>query len=282
MKIGYGSYGMPDVPIWDALPRLAEIGYEAVEICAADRWPTAPGKLAAGDRVRLRSLFRELGLELPAVMLFLNLLEPAPDALERQEALFREACALARDLSPQADDRGPVIVSTLGHCALEWDEALALLVQRAVRFGGLAEAEGCRLALEPHVGSLLDRPERVVWLMERVHLPSLAINFDISHFAAAGCPRSETIRTLAPYAIHTHVKDARMVDGKVQFLLPGVSEFDYAAYFREMAEAGWTGCITVEVSAQIFNRPDYDPWVAARFSYEAMRRARQAGLDGSH
>jgi sugar phosphate isomerase/epimerase len=115
--------------------------------------------------------------------------------------------------------------------------------------------------------------------MEQVHSPSLGINFDISHFAVAGCPRAETIRSLVPYAFHTHVKDGRMVDDKVQFLLPGEGDFDYAAYFREMAEAGWTGCVTVEVSAQIFKQPGYDPWSSARFSLQALGEARtRSGL----
>src|SRR5262249_9835817 len=159
------------------------------------------------------------------------------------ERLFRDACALGRDLAPGTR---PIVVSTLGSCPLSWEAALPLVIERAAWFGEQAAREGCRLALEPHVNALLDRPERVTSLMERVHSPSLGINFDISHFAVAGFPRAETIRALAPYAFSTHVKDGRMVDGKVQFLLPGEGEFDYEAYFREMAAAGWTGPITVE------------------------------------
>jgi sugar phosphate isomerase/epimerase len=279
MTIGYGTYGMPEVAVWEALPRLARMGYEAVEICVANRWPTAPEKLSSSDRERLRALLQELGLDLPALMVFVNLLAAPGMDLDEQERLFRDACALTRDLSPHPEeDRAPVIASTLGHCALEWEEALPLVRDRAVWFAGLAAEEGCRLALEPHVGGLLDRPERVTALMEEVRSPSLGINFDISHFAVAGYPRAETIRALAPYALHTHVKDGRMVDGKVQFLLPGEGNFDYVAYFREMAAAGWTGCVTAEVSAQIFNRPGYDPWPAAQFCLDTLRRAREAAL----
>src|SRR5262249_27615293 len=132
--------------------------------------------------------------------------------------------------------------------------------------------------LEPHVHGLLDRPERVVEIMDRLRSPSLGINFDISHFAVAAYPRAETIRTLAAYAFHTHVKDGRMGDGQVQFLLPCEGGFDYPAYLRERERAGYAGGITAEVSAQIFNRPDYDPWPAARFCLETLRRARGAAL----
>ena len=273
MKLAFGTYGMPEVPIREALPRLADLGYEAVEICIADRWPTSPGKMNGAERERVRAMLQVLSLDLPGLMLFLNLLAPAGEKLDEQERRFREACALARDLAPESP---PVIASVLGACELEWEQALPLVADRAARFGEIAAAEGCRLALEPHVGAVFDRPSRVIELMERVHSPSLGINFDISHFDVAGYPRAETIAAMVPYALHTHVKDGRMVDGKVQFLLPGEGDFDYTAYFREMAEAGWTGCVTVEVSMQIFDRPGYDPWAAARFSLEALRAARDA------
>src|SRR5437763_12227215 len=93
---------MPEVPIGEALPRLTEMGYEAVEICVAERWPTAPHKLSAADRGRLRDLIAGSGLELTGMLLFVNLLAPAGDDLDGQLAAFRDACALARDLAPAA------------------------------------------------------------------------------------------------------------------------------------------------------------------------------------
>jgi sugar phosphate isomerase/epimerase len=266
---------MPEVPIWDALPRLKEMGYEAVEICVAERWPTAPHKLGAADRERLRLLLEELGLELSGFLVFINPVAAAGEELERQAQAFRAACRLARSLSTGPP---PPIASPLGSCPLTWEEAFPLVLERVGWFAGIAASERCRYALEPHVHGLLDRPGRVVEIMDRLRSPSLGINFDISHFAVAGYPRTETIRTLAPYALHTHVKDGRMVDGQVQFLLPGEGAFDYPAYFREMAQAGYAGCVTAEVSAQIFNRADYDPWPAARVCLAALRRAREAAL----
>ena len=273
MKIGYGTYGMPEVPVWDALPRIAEMGYEAVEICIADRWPTAPRKLAPADRDRLRDLIRDTGLQPSAFMLFLALMASEGEELAEQERLFREACVLARHVAPEGE---PVVVTVLGPASSDWEAVRAEVADRVTRFGGLAAEEGCRLALEPHVNALLDRPERVTWVMERVHTPTCGINFDISHFAVGGYPRAETIRALAPYSFHTHVKDGRMEEGKVRFLLPGEGEFDYPAYFQEMAAAGYRGPITVEITAQIFNLPEYDPWPAARFSLETLQRARSA------
>src|SRR3954462_4600018 len=109
MKIGYGTYAIPNVPIEEALPRAAAMGYESVEICCEGRWPTAPGKLSPADRGCLRERLGELDLEMPAVMLFLQLLAPEGEELERQEGLFRDACTLARDLTPHPE-RAPAPV----------------------------------------------------------------------------------------------------------------------------------------------------------------------------
>ena len=57
-------------------------------------------------------------------------------------------------------------------------------------------------------------------------------------------------------------------------LLPGEGDFNYVAYFQAMTKAGWSGCITVEISGMIFSKPDYDPWPAAGFSWKTLSTAR--------
>jgi len=65
----------------------------------------------------------------------------------------------------------------------------------------------------------------------------------------------------------------------VKFLLPGEGDFDYTAYFKVMAEAGWDDFITVEVSGMVSNRPDYDPYQAAEFCFDVLSKAmREAGV----
>jgi sugar phosphate isomerase/epimerase len=261
---------MPETPIEEAIPRIAKLGYESLELCVADRWPTAPHKLSRSQRKAQASLLANSELTLSAVFLFVNLLAPAED-LWAQEELFREACALARDLAPRAN---LPIVTTHGSCDLPWPEGSALLAERVSYFGFLAEGEGTRLALEPHVGALLDTPAKTAWLMERVHSPTVGLNLDLSHFVVAGYSWEEAVRDLARYAFHTHVKDGYMEEGKVRFQLPGEGDLDYAAYFRALRDAGYTGAVSAEVSVQISGRPDYDPWRAAEFCLSTLRIAR--------
>jgi hydroxypyruvate isomerase len=272
MLIGFGSYGLPETPIDVAIPRLAALGCESLELCVAERWPTASHKLLRAQRDEVRSAIADSGLTLSALMLFVNLLAP-PEGLPEQEALFREACALARDLAP---GRRLPIVTTHGPLDASWEQGRDLLAERMTHFAAIAEAEGTLLALEAHVGALLDTPEKTAWLMERVHSATCGLNLDLSHFVVAGFPWQDSVRDLARYAFHTHVKDGFMEDGKVRFQLPGEGDLDYANYFRAMRDAGYEGAVSAEVSVQISGRPDYEPWRAAEFCLQTLRSARES------
>jgi len=272
MKIAYGIYGMPEISPFDSIPRLAALGYQGIEVAVGSRWSCAPEKLPAADRDRLRALFGELGIDFTAALLFVNMLAEEGAPLDEQHAIFREACRLSRQISPHAE--APVVVSTLGSADIEWERDVDWVAARVQHTSSVARDEGCRLALEPHVGGLLDRPSRVLDLMERA--PEAKINFDISHFWVQGMATADVAPPLVPHSVHTHIKDGVLEDGKVRFLLPGEGPHDLVEYFRAMHAAGYRGFITVEVSAHIYRREDYDPWAAAQFCWDALSRARAA------
>lgn len=272
-KIAYGTYGMPKEEPKAAIPRLAKMGYEGLEICVGEAYPTAPRKLSKETRRELRSQISDLDLEIPSLMLLSRVLTDDPQEYQQQLELFRAAAELANDLA--VSDTVPALTSTLGGRSMTWEEDREKLADRIAEVGEVIANAGTRLAVEAHVGSILETPERAVWLIQRVASPSVRLNFDISHFAVAGYPLEDTVAKLVPFSIHTHVKDGRMVDGKVEWLLPGEGDFDYVAYFRAMAGSGWSGCITVEISGMIFNKPGYDPWPAAEFSLKTLSTAQK-------
>jgi sugar phosphate isomerase/epimerase len=70
------------------------------------------------------------------------------------------------------------------------------------------QAAGMELtvAVEPHVGSFADTPERAVQLGDRV--PGLGLTLDYAHFTRAGIPDSR-IQPLASRATHFHARCAR-------------------------------------------------------------------------
>lgn len=270
-KISYGTYGIPKLSAFEAIPRLARIGYQGIEICVGANYPTAPANISQPERNRLRSLLRDLDLALPALMLINHPLEQDPARYRTEVAALRASAALAVELSSVGDV--PVLATTAGGGPDEWEDKKDLMVERVAEWGRICAEYGTKLAIEPHFGSALNTPERTLWLIKRINSPDVQINFDISHFIAGGFDLEETIAALAPISIHTHVKDGRVESGRVRYLLPGDGGIDYVKYYRAMAKAGWFGHICVEITAQIFNLPDYDPWSAAEKSYRVLRQS---------
>lgn len=275
MKLGYGNYGMKAINPFDLAARLASLGYGGFEVCVMNGWPTHPDSLDPDGRKRLRGTLEDAGLEFTAALGGFHVLAP-DEQFPLEIDAFRGACQLARDLTDQPK---AVVTSTLGGSAeTDWEAGKKLVGDRCSMLADAALKEGCVFAVEAHVGGLLDRPERVVWLLTEYDHPGLRANFDISHFLAAGYDMAESIEQLVPYAVHAHVKDSTIIDGKVRFLLPGEGTTNYVDYFRLLARAQWGSCVTVEVSQQVFTRTGYEPWEAAEFSFAVLDRARHEAL----
>ena len=276
MKIAYGTYGMPSTPAAEAVPSVAQLGYDGIEIACGPAFPTHPDKLDASARRSMREQLADLGLEVPALMLQINFIADDPQVHQQNLAAFKQAAQFGHDLG--LDE--PIITFTMGGQTAKYQEQRDEFVHRLADYADAAGQAGCVAAVEPHVGGSIDRPDRAVWLIEAVDSPRVRLNFDISHFDLIGLGIHECVSAMVPYSVHTHVKDGHMVDGKVQFLLPGQGDFDYVAYLRAMDAAGWTGHITVEISGQIWNAPGYDPIAAAAESYAALNNAfKLAGLE---
>jgi sugar phosphate isomerase/epimerase len=79
------------------------------------------------------------------------------------------------------------------------------------------------------------------------------------------------------------VKDQRGVAPDYEFLIPGEGDFDYARYLSALSAAGYDGSVTVEISAQVQRRPDYDPAATAARSFDIlMAAAQRAGVTLQH
>jgi sugar phosphate isomerase/epimerase len=277
MKIGYCTWGMPTVSADVFIPFLARLGFHGVELTVIPGYTTALSQLDAAERRRIARMLKDHHLELPAIAAHSRLVERDPETAAAHWARLTSAVDLAVDWA--LDGAPPAVDTTVGGTPEQWDELKPLLVERMgalVRYG---EQRGVVIAAEPHVGSMLDTPGRVLELLDEIRSPYLKLNFDISHFNVMGVPIAESVAALAPHAIHTHVKDERGTVPDFEFLIPGEGEFDYVAYLRAMREHGYDGFITAEVSIMVQRRPGYDPLAAAEQSYRTLAHAfDQAGI----
>jgi len=277
MKLGYCTWGMPTVPADTFIPFLSRLGYDGVEITVKPGYTTELSTLDVAERRRIAQMLTDHGLELPAIAGHMSMVEQDPDIAERNRAHLTGTVDLALDWA--LDGAPPVIDTTVGGASGQWDELKPLTIERVgalVRYG---EQRGVVIAIEPHVGELLDTTERVLELLDAIRSPYLKLNFDISHFNVQGVPYQESVAALAPHAVHTHVKSERGRAPHHEFLIPGEAEFDWVGYLHAMRAHGYAGFITAEVSIMVQRRPGYDPLVAAEQTYRTLARAfEQAGI----
>ena len=271
MKLGYSTWGMPTVPAEVFIPFLARTGYAGVEITVIPGYATELSRLDRDQRRSIAAALRAHHLELPALAAQTSMVER--DAAVAAEHWQRLTAAVDLAVEWAVDGVPPVIDTTVGGTPAEYAALEGLLFERMGALVAYAAARGVVIAAEPHVGSMLDTPERVLTLLRTIDSPWLKLNFDISHFNVMGFTIAETVPRLAPFSAHTHVKDERGTVPDYEFLIPGEGVFDYVAYLRAMQAAGYTGFITPEVSVMVQRRPGYDPLAAAAQSYATLAGA---------
>jgi sugar phosphate isomerase/epimerase len=277
MKLGYCTWGMPTVPVDTFVPFLAQLGYDGVELTVIPGYTTELSLLDSAERRRIARMLRDHHLELPAIAAQTHMVERDPDKAALHWGRLTGAVDLALDWA--LDGAPPAVDTTVGGTPEQWDELKPLLLERMGELVRYGEQRGVVIAAEPHVGSMLDTPARVLELLDAIRSPYLKLNFDISHFNVMGIPIAESVAALAPHTVHTHVKDERGVVPNYEFLIPGEGEFDYVAYLHAMRAHGYTGYITAEISIMVQRRPGYDPLAAAEQTYHVLAHAfEQAGI----
>lgn len=274
MKIAYGTYAMPDVALEEAIPALAEMGYDGIEICVGNRHEDAmPANVDPARRAALKSLLAANNMGLPALFLLGSVYTEDPVQHEATRDHLKACAALARDLGMEQ----PVLAIGFGGRKDAWDGSKDRLIDLLRDLAPLAEQEGFILAGEAHAGAMLDRSERIITVLDAVDSPSIRFHFDIVHLFLAGEPISDAVARLVPYTAHTHITDAiRNADGSFKLVLLGQGELDAVEYMKAMKQAGWPSYITLEVSTMVWAQEGYDWREAARESYQAISGAFEA------
>jgi len=271
MRLSYCTWGMMNVDIEDVVPAVAKIGYRGIELAVTPRFPTDLYSLDATMKTRIKALCQERDLIISAVAGHTSVCEDDPDKNAANLQRLRDTINLADEL--RQEGQPAIVCSLLGGHVDDWGRVKDRVVERVGALGDYAAGKGVIFACEPHSGTAFDLPRKAVWLMEQLQHPAVRINFDISHFDILAIPSAECVPQMAPWSVHTHVKDQRGIYPYHEFLTPGAGPFDFIGYLKEMHAAGYTGWIGTEVSVMVQRQPGYDPFVDAALGYYALKHA---------
>jgi len=268
MRLAFYTYsyidrlGMEPEPV---LRAAAESGYSGIDLSATWRADLDPGLFPAERRAEIRSLCATLGLRIEALVTHLPLIT----ALWAEQPINIQA---AVELAAWFDC--PVVTVHIGSPAVAgrseqegWDlavhylrEVCAHAVQRGVTL--------CLDAVFP--GFLTDTPEKVVRLIDAVGSPHLRHNLDPCYLAVAGFDLRASVRLLAPYSAHVHVKDYLGSYPDFEHRIPGQGTLDHRLWIEELLTSGYAGAAAIECFTA---HPLAD---AAQVGIDAIRAARKS------
>ncbi|MFF7445663.1 MULTISPECIES: TIM barrel protein [unclassified Streptomyces] len=275
LRLGYGTNGLTDLRLDDALGLLADLGYDGVGLTLDHMHldPLAPDLAARTARVARR--LGELGLTAtvetgaryvldPRRKHGPSLLDAEPEARAARTRLLTTAVRVAADLGAHAVH----CFSGITPPGTDDDTAWQRLREALGPVLDAAAAAGIPLAIEPEPGHLL------ATLADFHHLrtslgdpPALGLTLDIGHCQCLEPdPPAECVRAAGPWLRHVQIEDMRR--GVHEHLPFGDGEIDFPPVLDALAATGYQGLTVVELPRHSHAGPEL-----ARTSMEFLRDA---------
>ncbi|WP_282701213.1 sugar phosphate isomerase/epimerase family protein [Streptomyces sp. CC219B] len=278
LRFGYGTNGLTDLRLDDALHLLADLGYDAVGLTLDHMHldPLAPDLAARTRRVahRLDALGLAVTVETGARYVLdprrkhgPSLLDPDPDARARRVDLLLRAVRVAADLGAHAVH----CFSGITPDGTDPDTAWKRLAESLTPVLDAAATAGVPLALEPEPGHLLATLADFHHLRHTLGDPDhLGLTLDIGHCQCLEpLSPADCVRAAAPWLRHVQIEDMRR--GIHEHLPFGDGEIDFPPVLAALAATGYQGPTVVELPRHSHAGPHF-----AEHSLRFLRRAATA------
>jgi sugar phosphate isomerase/epimerase len=272
--LGYSTYALPMVDPFEAVRMIKDVGYNALEICAADGWPSSPIDFLANRQRDLANLSHDLGFGSPILFALIDVCAPHADRMPMFE-LTKKKFDMAQRL--HYDDSPILITTTPGHSAPPWESGKEQIRDAFMTLADIAAENDIIIAIEAHAGTDFETPEKAVWMMEQTQHPNLKLDLDISHFIVEGAELVRSINLTAEHSAMVHIKDGEKVDDEIKFCLPGDGGIDIPEFMTALRSNGLEHLpVFAEVSQMQSREIGYQPRAVAEFCYNALDNARKA------
>ena len=282
MRLSGSNYGMPGLPLEQALAFHAEVGYRAIELTVLPTYATALDTFDGTARAGARELLRGYGLVCSGIANFQTLTDADEAATAPIMDNHRRAVDLAVDLA--LGDTPPVVAFYSGGAVADWPAARGRLIDRIGELAAYAQRRGVVLAMKAHALGCVSRPYQLVDLGEQIDSPAFRFCFDMSHYEVQGLSIEQALYPLVPLSAHTEVKASIGRAPEQEYMIPGETgtQSDFVGQFRAMTALGYRGYLVPEMSVHVMRRPDYDQEAALRLAFNALTEAlRAAGVAGA-
>ena len=237
-KLGLIHYNYASKSLDDFLKFTSETGFSYVELQIGDVWNSDvanPEQNAEAVRAQVEGY----GLQVSALAAGNDFVVLEEEAIQSQIDRMEHIAGLAKRL-------GTSVLRTEGGAAKDavpesrWVEAMAGCLTRCLEF---AERDEVYLAVDNH-GIVTNDGDLQVELFERVGSKYVGANMDTMNYRWAGHDLETVGRyyeIVAPYTLHTHLKDGTGSRGDYRGEALGEGEIDLAKAIRCLRESGYDG-----------------------------------------
>ncbi|CAL9608364.1 sugar phosphate isomerase/epimerase family protein [Streptomyces sp. enrichment culture] len=263
LRFGYGTNGLTDLRLDDALALLADLGYDGVGLTLDHMHldPLAPDLATRTGRVarRLHALGLEVTVETGARYVLdprrkhgPSLLDPDPAQRALRTDLLIRAVRVAADLGAHALH----CFSGVTPPGTDTDTAWKHLADALTPVLHAADTAGVPLAVEPEPGHLLATLDDFHHLRHLLGDPEpLGLTLDIGHCQCLEpLPPADCVRDAAPWLRHVQIEDMRR--GVHEHLPFGDGEIDFPPVLAALTATGYQGLTVVELPRHSHAGPD--------------------------
>jgi len=248
MKIGVNTYTMGFAGDMEArLKKAAEIGFEAIEFRPDDF--NLSGKLgsAAADALAARNLLKKYNLVACTVACDADFVQPDKEKFNHWVGWGEYCAALSSRMGLK------VVKYFVGEPkpGLSPEQIVDFMIAGSKQLARIAEKYGVSFAEENH-GSFTNKPEIQIQLLKAVGSPRVGVCIDSSNYRWFGHALADVhsfFGKMAPYTLHTHVKDGIGHEGgpaTYQATALGEGEIDIRLLLSELKKAGYKGDLVLE------------------------------------
>ena len=275
MKLSFSTNAFVRCSVFEAVEKIAAIGYEGVELLADTPHLYGPS-VTDSDLMRLKGILADTGLQVANVnantamgyygrAFWEPLFEPSlanPDSSARRWRIdYSKRCIdLAYTLG------SPNVSLTSGRMVpgIVPEKAMDLLQGSLKEVLDHAADRGIWVGIEYEPGLLVERFEELALLIEKTDSPYLGANLDLGHSHVIGEDPEIVIGGLSNRIFHVHIEDIR--SQKHYHLIPGLGDMDFEALFKALKKYSYQGFVTVE----LYTYP-HEPEEAARRSLAYLK-----------
>ena len=270
-RLGYNTNGFAHHRLDDALHVIAELGYRAVAL-TPDANHLPPYHTSEAQLRATRALLEQLDLAVVVETGARYVLDPR----RKHKPTLVDADASERARRLEFLVRCAEIAVALGADTISlWSGMPAADVAPADAWRNLAEGVlalpervsplGVRIAVEPEPGMLVGSLADWERLRDATSLPGLGLTLDVGHVPCTErITAGDAIRRHASALRTVHLDDTR--NGVHEHRQIGEGDLDWADIMRALAEIGFDGIASVELSRHSHAAPE-----AARSALEALR-----------